>query len=430
MPRFSISPGKTLCGNASIPSSKSHTLRAILFATLAEGESHIDNVLDSPDTLAMINACQQLGAVIHQHGAALTIQGVAGKPCVPDDVIDAGNSGQVLRFIGAIAGLIDGATVITGDESVRHNRPAKPLLDGLNQLGANAFSTRGDNKAPIVIQGPMHAGTIHIDGQDSQPVSGLLIASQFLTGRTEIFVDNPGEKPWLNLTLEWFKRLGLDAESSADFSHFVIEGGAKLKAFDYVVPGDFSSLAFPVAAALLTQSEITLHGVDMNDTQGDKAFLDALMKMGATFNYSNSAKTLTVHRCESLQGVTLDINDYIDAITILAVIGCYTQGETVIKNAAIARQKECDRIASITTELKKMGADIQETDDGLIIKHSQLRGATVHSHHDHRMAMSLTVAGLIAGGQTNIENIECVKKTFPNFVELMKSLGADIKVCE
>jgi len=185
-----------------------------------------------------------------------------------------------------------------------------------------------------------------------------------------------------------------------------------------------------VAAALLTHSEITLQGVDMNDSQGDKALLEALSKMGAIFDYSDSAKTLTVHRCESLRGTTLDINDYIDSITILAVIGCYAQGKTVIKNAAIARQKECDRIASIATELKKMGANIEETDDGLTIKRSTLHGAQVYSHHDHRVAMSLAVAGLIAEGKTDIENINCVKKTFPNFIEVMKSLGANIEVCE
>lgn len=428
MSTFIINQSATLSGSALIPSSKSHTLRAILFAALARGESTVRNVLDSPDAEAMIRAAEMLGAQIERQYHDLKITGVAGKPSIPDDVIDSGNSGQVLRFVGAIAGLLDGATVITGDHSVRHNRPVLPLLSALNQLGAEAFSTRGDDKAPIVIRGPMKAGKITMDGQDSQPVSGMLIAAQGLSGTTQINVENVGEKPWLSLTLDWFKRLNLPYTASDDLSCFEISGPNVIEAFDYFVPGDFSSLAFPVAAAILMRSEVTIEGVDMNDVQGDKALLKALETMGAQFDYDDHQKSLRVKVVENLKGADLDINDYIDAITILAVVATQAEGETVIRNASIARMKECNRIASICSELKKMGADIEETEDGLRVRRSDLSGARVQSYHDHRMAMSLAVAGLVAQGETVIESVDCVRKTFPNFASLMQSLGANIVV--
>lgn len=144
-----------LAGTVIAPPSKSHTLRAVLFASLAEGESRIHHYLHSPDLQKMIRACQQLGASIQQQKNTLLVQGVAGKPTLPDDVIDAGNSGQVLRFVGAIAALTEGYTVLTGDHSVRYNRPVKPLMDGLEGLGAQCYSTKGDGYAPLIIKGPL-----------------------------------------------------------------------------------------------------------------------------------------------------------------------------------------------------------------------------------------------------------------------------------
>jgi 3-phosphoshikimate 1-carboxyvinyltransferase len=195
----------SLHGHISVPPSKSHTLRAILFAALADGVSHIHNYLPSPDTNAMIHACRLLGASIDIHDSSLQIAGVAGKPQAPKDIIDAGNSGQVLRFIGAIAGLIPAYTVITGDHSIRTSRPVQPLLDGLNGLNVFAVSTKGDQHAPIIIKGPIQPGSTTLNGEDSQPVSGLLIAAAFAPGITEIHVNNPGETPWIELTLDWLR---------------------------------------------------------------------------------------------------------------------------------------------------------------------------------------------------------------------------------
>src|SRR3990167_884969 len=169
-----------LAGNISAPPSKSHTLRAILFASMANGTSRIYKYLHSPDTTAMIEACQKLGAQITVTNDMLEITGVAGEISLPDDVINAGNSGQVLRFVAAIAALAKGYSVITGDHSVRFNRPIKPLLDALQDLGAFCVSTKGDGHAPVIIKGPIKPGVATLNGSDSQPVSAILIASAFM----------------------------------------------------------------------------------------------------------------------------------------------------------------------------------------------------------------------------------------------------------
>jgi 3-phosphoshikimate 1-carboxyvinyltransferase len=428
MESFHVS-ASVLSGELTIPTSKSHTLRAILFASLATGESHIHHYLASPDAVAMIDACRALGAQIHITPDCLTIQGVSGSPCVPDDVINAGNSGQVLRFIGAIAGLIDGYTIITGDESVRHNRPVQPLLDGLQQLTAFAKSARGDGLSPIIIRGPMTSGTLTVLGLDSQPVSGLLIASVFLEGTTTINVLEAGEKPWVDLTLRWLDRLGVVYQRDG-YDCYRVSGKKSYAGFDYTVPGDFSSLAFPVVAALLTGSSLRISPVDMSDSQGDKKLFAVLSSMGAQLDYDESTLCLKVLPCQQLVGREIAINDFVDAITILAVVGCFASGETRITGAAIARQKECNRLKAICTELKKMGADIAETDDGLIIKQSSLHAATVESYHDHRMAMSLSVAALLCEGETVINDVACVKKSFPHYARIMANAGMNIQVCQ
>lgn len=414
-----------LSGTIKVPSSKSHTLRAILLASMARGKSIIRDYLPSPDTLAMITACQQIGAKIQFDRGQLEVEGVAGQPKLPDDVINAGNSGQVLRFVAAIAALIPGYSIFTGDHSIRFNRPMQPLLEGLKQLGGFAESSKADGHAPVIIKGRMHPGMALIDGQDSQTVSALLMAAAFLPGETIIEVKNAGEKPWVNLTLNWLERLGIHC-TQQNFERYVIPGNASYAGFHYTVPGDFSSAAFPIVAALVTGSEVQLENMDMQDVQGDKALIPVLQQMGANIEIDLSAKQLIVKKSPPLQGRVININDFIDAITILAVLGCYAQGETRIEGAAIAKAKECNRLVAIARELNKMGASIMETTDGLVIKSSSLRGAEVESYHDHRMVMSLAVAAMMAEGITEINEVECVQKSYPEFAQHMKKLGANL----
>lgn len=424
MPRL-IVKRSALNGQIHIPASKSHTMRAILFGSLGSGKSRIHHYLPSSDTDAMINACRLFGASIQASPNLIEIDGLNGQIACTSDVIYSGNSGIILRFCSALGALSPRPVVITGDHSIKYQRPMQKLLDALAQLGVQTASMRGDGFAPVIIQGPIKSSKTIIEGQDSQFVSALLIASAFADKPIQIDVINPGEKPWVGLTLDWFKRLGISYENQ-DFQRFHLKGNAKYSGFDYTVPGDFSSAAFPIAAALVTQSELTLHNLDMNDAQGDKELIHALKRMGAEIEYNDQRKILSVKKSPFLSGVDLDINDYVDAITILAVLACFAEGETRLRNASIAKHKECNRIQCIASELRKMGADIKETNDGLIIKRSDLKGANVFTHHDHRMGMSLAVAGLGAQGETVIDSIECISKTFPSFAQDLQSLQAHI----
>lgn len=423
MVKAKIRPGK-LAGKIAVPTSKSHTIRAILFALMAKGKSVVRHPLPSPDTVAMLDAARSLGAVIDMENDTLFIDGTGGQLLPAEDVIQCGNSGQVLRFVGALAALSESYTVLTGDLSIRHNRPVAPLLSGLTQLGALAVSSRLDGCAPIIVKGPIKGGKATIDGRDSQPVSGLLILGAFTP--LELHVTNPGERPWIALTLNWFDRLGIAYENK-NFEHYKMKGHSHLKAFEYIVPGDFSSAAFPIALGLVTESEITIDNIDMTDIQGDKAIIPAFESMGAIFEWSG--RTLTVKRGASLKGARLDINDFIDALPILAVAACFASGETEIVNAAIARRKESDRIQCIAAELKKMGADIEERPDGLIIRPSSLHGSKdLQAHHDHRLAMALSVAAMRAKGESIIHGVECVGKSYPMFFDHLAHLGAKVEL--
>lgn len=410
-----------LSGIHKIPPSKSQTMRALIFAALSTGRSLIRNYLHSPDTEAMIHACRLLGAQIKVMPEILEIEGNLHSA---EDVIDAGNSGLVLRFIGAISALTPHYTVITGDESIRRRRPVKPLLEGLTQLGAFAVAAQGNDHAPILIKGPLKGGRATIDGADSQPVSGLLIASAFASSKTELFVTNPGEKPFVDMTLSWLDRLGIPYERDG-YEKYLIQGGAEIEGFDYFVPADWSSASYPIAAALITNSELTIEGIDFTDPQGDKELISLLQEMGAKFHIEGHK--LTVLAGAKLKGQKIDVGRFIDAITLLPVIGCFAEGRTEIVGGAIARHKESDRIRSIVSELKKMGAKIVETEDGLIVEQSELQGAVTESYADHRMAMSLTVAGLGAAGETVVTGTQVVAKSFPGFFDRLREAGAQIE---
>lgn len=396
-------------GSLALPPSKSHTLRAILFGSLAGGTSHIENILDSPDTDAMILACQTLGARIKRHDSSLQITGGINRD-LKTAYIDAQNSGIVLRFMAAVCALTGAVATVTGDESCQTRRPCKPLLDALGQMGSRTFSHNG--LAPFTVQGPIHPCKVVMDGQDSQPVSAIMIAAAMLVGTTEICVLKSGEKPWLALTLDWLKRVGIEAQETAK-DCYTVEGRGEIASFCYRVPADLSSLAFPVALALITESELVIEDVDLSDVQGDKELLAILERMGARFVFGD--KTISIKGPQKLQGCAIDCNDCIDALPILAVLGCFAEGTTRLYNAAIARKKESDRIAVMKLELTKMGACIIEHVDGLSITKSDLHGASLDSHKDHRVAMSLAVAALGARGKSHLAGAECVNKTYKNF---------------
>lgn len=418
-----IGQSPNLRGSVTIPPNKSHSFRALLMAALADGMSSIQSPAVSKDWLLGTEALEMFGASVEPAADnTWEVNGTGGKLTTPEDVINAGNSGIILRFFSAIAACCGGYTAVTGDHSLRHIRPVGPLVEALNQLGAWAVCTKDDGHAPLLIRGPLHGGQAQLDGQDSQPISALLIAASQADAPTELKVTNPGEKPWINVTLEWLDRCGVDY-SNDNYECYRVRGNARWEGFSYRVPLDWSAALYPIVAGLITpDSEVTVPGMDPNDSQGDKGVLDILREMGGDIDITDGVVTA---RSSSLTGQTIDCNDFIDQLPLLAVVGAAAEGETTLTNAAICRQKECDRIRETAAALAAMGADVEERDDGLVVRRSALRGASLNSQADHRMVMTFAVAGLIADGRTVISDIECVRKTFPHFVDAMRAIGAD-----
>jgi len=413
-----------LRGSITIPPNKSHSFRALLLASLAEGDSRITDPAVSNDWMRGVEAMEMFGASIEPHAKNVwTVRGVAGRPRTPDDVIDCGNSGIILRFFSAIAACCDGHTVLTGDESLRHIRLCTPLVNALNDLGAWAACTKGDGHAPVVVRGPLRGGRAEIDGADSQPVSALLIASALADEPTELTVHNPGEKPWVGVTLDWLARVGAEIHNE-NYERYLIRGRQRWAGFEARIPLDWSAALYPIAAAVLTEdSEVRVPGVDMNDSQGDKAVVRVLQSMGADILVEEGA---IVARSSELAGREIDCNDFIDQFMLLAIVGACAEGETVLTNAEVCRHKECDRIAEMAKALKAMGADVVERPDGLVVRRSRLHGAKLDSRKDHRMVMTLAVAALAAESPSRITDIECIKKTFPHFVAQMRAIGCDM----
>lgn len=421
---FRIKPTASLQGQLKIPPSKSHTLRALIFALLAEGTSVIFDPLDSPDVQAMLRAIRMLGAQVEVWPDRIEVLGTSGQLKQPSDIIDAGNSGIVLRFIGALGALIPHYMIITGDHSIRYSRLLQPLIDGLNQWGAWGASMKGDGFAPLLVKGPAHKNFAKISGTDSQPVSALLIAAAFLPYDSVLEVVNPGEKPWIDLTLAYLASFGIYVRCD-NYLRYEIPGCSKIQGFTRKIPADFSSAAYPIAAAVITGSELVIDNLDMQDLQGDKKFIEILQRMGACIAVDSTR--LIVKKSKALQGIHIDMNDCVDMVTIAAVVATFADSTTIIEGVKVARSKESDRIAAITTELQKMGAAIEETADGLIVHPSQLRGSRLQGHHDHRIALALSVAALGASSESVIEGVDVINKTYKDFQKDMQQWGALIE---
>ena len=415
-----------LSGTCRLPASKSQSMRALLFAALAEGVSELSGLLPSPDIQAMMRACEQIGARMSERGQILSVQGIAGQLTdLSGQVIDAGNSGQVLRFMACMAALQAGECVLTGDHSICTRRPVTPLLEALPLLGAECEAIDANQHAPIRVKGPLIYRKTTLCGQDSQPVSGLLMAAPFSSQGIALTVRSAGEKPWIDLTLSWLDRCKI-AYQRQGYDFFEIEGNQSISAFNYHVPGDLSTLSFPLVAALITESPLTISGLDLSEPQGDKALIDIVRQMGADVRYDAARQQCMVMPSQRLQGIDVDINHCIDTIAILAVLACFAQGDSVIRGARIARKKECDRLAVMTAQLNRMGGCVRETEDGLHISPRRLQAARLSAHADHRVAMALAVAAMACDGQSEIIGSECMMKSYPQFVADFQALGAQI----
>lgn len=413
-------------GTAAIPGSKSHTIRALMLASLAEGHSVIRNALDSSDTRSAFDVCRAFGAKIQIDGLTINVDGFDGKPKTPENVIFTGNSGTSTIFAMSMACLAPGATVLTGDAQIRR-RPVGGLEEALNHLGASVFCTRGNGAPPVVIRpGKAMGGRTSLDSPTSQYLSSLLLSAPFFERDTEIDLIRLAEVPYIEMTCAWLDRCGIQYENQ-DFKKFLIPGRQHAKAFDVAVAADFSSATFFAVLAAVSGGAVFMKNLDMNDTQGDKAIFSVLASMGAEVKSVPGGVRVFGH---GLRGREIDLNATPDAICAMAVAGCFAEGETRLTNVATARLKETDRISVMAEELRKMGADISELPDGLVIRHSVLHGAEVNGHDDHRVVMALAVAGLVADGVTKISSAEAVDVTFPDFVPLARSCGGHLELSD
>lgn len=412
----------TLRGKLLVPPSKSQTHRALILGAMAKGTSIIDNLLISPDSLCLIASLRALGAHIKLDENQAVIEGIGGNLDGANDVIDVGNSGIALRFLTCLSALSPKPIVITGDDSIRNLRSMQETIDALSLLKVKVISKKENGRPPLIVQGPVQGKNTIVEGMDSQHVSALLILGMFLES-LRIEVNNAGEHPWIEMTLSWLNRFG--TKYQRDGYHFYeVQGKKEYPGFRYTVPGDFSTALFPIAAAIITQSDLCIQGLDFEDPQGDKQAISLFQKMGAKIEITK--EKVSIHSGSQLTGITIDINDCIDALPIVAALACYAKGKTTITNAQSAKGKECNRLICIAQELHNMGGKVTVLDDGLIIHESSLKGSSVDSHQDHRIAMSLAVAGLGAKGPTLISQAKCIAKTYPRFVSEFQSLGANI----
>jgi len=413
-------------GRARAPPSKSYTHRAILAAGYSDGTVVADPLV-SADTRATMRAVEAFGGAVDRAERRLDVEGFDGRPGVPDDVIDCANSGTTTRIVTACAALADGLTVLTGDESLR-SRPQGPLLDAIRQLDGRAESTRGNGQAPLVVGGPVGGGEVAIPGDvSSQYVTALLMAGVVTAEGITIDLETELKSaPYVDITLEVLDAFGVDAaETDAGYR---VPGGQQYSRDDaYPVPGDFSSMSYLLAAGAIAGGDgVVVEGAQPS-AQGDSAIIDVLGRMGADISWDRETGEITVRRSD-LGGVEVDVGDTPDLLPTIAVLGAVADGETRIVNCEHVRYKETDRVRAMATELEALGAAVTEERDVLTITggESDLRGATVAGHDDHRIVMSLAVAGLAAEGTTTVEGADHVDVSFPEFFDVLYDLGAEL----
>lgn len=415
-----------LSGEVTIPASKSHTIRAVAIASLAEGESIIRKPLVSGDTRAVVDCYRALGAKIdNSNPDTWKVTGTGGAIKVPREIIDVGNSGTTLRVAMGSAALVQAGQPIgfTGDEQLQ-SRPVGPLMDSLTDLGAKCTSINNNGKAPLEVAGTLSGGKTSIACQTSQYLSSLLLCTPLAEKDTEINVTLLNEPGYVQMTLDWLDKQGIEYENE-QLRRFLIKGRQRYKAFDAAVPADFSSATFFLCSAALVADEITLLGLDFSDSQPDKAVVDYLKAMGADINIGADS---VIIKAAPLKGIEIDMNKTPDALPAMAVTAAFAEGCTRLVNVPQARGKETDRIRCMAEELKKMAVKVEELSDGLIIEGGRPKPALLNGRSDHRIVMALSLVGLNLDGQCTIDTAEAVGVTFPDYVELMKSVGAKMEI--
>lgn len=420
--------GGPLKGEVTVPGDKSISHRAIILGSIAEGTTRVKNFLPSEDCFSTIGAMRMLGVGIeHAEGGAEVV--VRGKGLYgltePEGVIDAGNSGTTARLLAGLLSAQSFFSVLTGDQYLRR-RPMGRVVAPLRDMGASIWGRQNGERLPIAIKGSRLRGIRYSPPQASAQVkTALLIAGIYADGETA--VDEP--IPTRDHTERMMRHLGVDIKTEG--TSVVVRGGSTFRGGEIVVPGDISSASFFIVAALINQgSELVIREVGVNPLR--IGVIDILRDMGGRIDIVNEREICgepvadIVVRSSPLRGVDVGgaiIPRAIDELPVVAVAACFAEGMTVIEDAGELRVKETDRISAMTSELRRLGADVVETDDGMIIRGGKpLRGSRCLSWGDHRIAMAIAVAATMAEGETTIEDAHVVSISFPGFFRKLSEL--------
>lgn len=421
-----IKKQQSLKGVLSVPGDKSISHRAVMFGALARGTTRVSHFLEGADCLSTISCFRKMGIDIEKDGKELLIHGRGLRGLnSPREILNAGNSGTTTRLISGILAGQKFISELDGDASLR-SRPMKRIIDPLTSMGADIRSLMDNGCMPLRIAGrPLHAVHYNSPVASAQVKSCVLLAGMYADGVTSV------TEPFLsrNHTEIMLNYFGAKVTSQGTTASILPE--PELSAREVCVPGDISSAAFFIAAGLLTpNSEILLKNVGINPTRA--GILKICRQMGADItllneNHQGEPTADVLVRTSSLKGTVIegaDIPALIDEIPVLAVMAAFADGTTVIRDAQELKVKESDRIAVMVENLKRMGADIEGTDDGMVIRGGKpLHGAVIDPHMDHRVAMSFAVAGTVCQGPMEITDGDCVKISYPGFYEDLYRLG-------
>ncbi|MEM1060688.1 MAG: 3-phosphoshikimate 1-carboxyvinyltransferase [Planctomycetota bacterium] len=417
-----------LTGSVRPPGSKSLTNRALPIAALADGTSTLTGVLDSDDTRYMAEALRDLGFVVEhvvdEH--TMRIEGRAGRVRADSAELFLGNSGTSIRFLTALVAAGNGRYHLDGNARMRQ-RPIGDLVDAIRRLGIEAACTAGNDCPPVEITtAGLPGGTVTVGGTiSSQYLSGLLMAAPAAQGEVTIEVTGPlVSRPYVDMTLAIMRDFGGLVEETADgdTTRFRVTP-RPYAATDYAIEPDASAASYFFAAAAITGGEITVEGLSIDSLQGDVAFVDALEAMGADVEYARDSIAVTGPPAGGLHGIDIDMGDFSDTAQTLAAVAVFADGPTTIRGVAHNRVKETDRVAAVVTELRKLGQEVEEFDDGMTITPRPVTPAVVDTYDDHRMAMSFALIGLGADG-VEIRDPGCTAKTYPAYWDDLAALCA------
>ncbi len=401
-----------------IPGSKSYTHRALVISSLADGVSFLNNALKSEDTIYTAQGLEKMGIKVTWEDAGVRVEGKGGFFKKGEEKIHVGNSGTSMRFLTALASLREGRTYLDGCARMRE-RPMGELLQALSTLKVQARSLKNNGCPPVIIESQgLAGGRLNIKGSESsQFLSALLMVSPYSHRDTIIEVEGPlASKPYVDMTREVMTAFGVEVEGELPF--FYIRHGQRYRPQGYLIDGDASNASYFWAAAAITKGRVKIDNLRPDSTQGDLKFLDLLKRMGCHIERWKRAIEV---QGGPLQGIEADMNSMPDVVPTLAVVAAFATGETIIYNVGHLRFKESDRLKAVATELTKMGIKVEEGCDWLKIEGGQPQGAEIETYQDHRLAMSLAIAGLAVPG-VKIKGEECVAKSFPDFWEKLQEL--------